>query len=381
MRPLEGLVVVDVTAAVQGPFANSLLTDLGATVVRITTPAGEIMRRIGPFKRKFPMALLSVARGRAAYVSLDLKSEHGREQLLDLVRRADVFVENWKPGTAARLGLDYESLREINGELVYLSASGFGQTGPLANEGSMDAISAGSSGLSSVSGRPDAQAEKIRVPVLDLTSAMVTTEMALAAILSHAITKHAQRGETSQLEAGTAMVSPLLNVKAEEMLLGGSDRWCTPAAIFRCSDDYIALQVSRDAQWRQLVETLGIESRPEWDSGEWRHAQRWEVEKAVQRALSNRSADQCLQDLKGLGVPATRVRRSVAEALHEPQIADAHIVWRHSERAGWVAIVRPPWDFAALGVTIGQVRSDADLQGDIDWRVLLGEATARNYAG
>jgi crotonobetainyl-CoA:carnitine CoA-transferase CaiB-like acyl-CoA transferase len=374
-RPLEGLRVVDVTEGAQGPFAASLLADLGASVVKVERPEGELMRRgIGPFKRGIPLPLQSIARGRAASVVLDLKSPEGRAQILDLIRHADVFIENWKGGTAGRLGLAAEDLHAIRPRLTYLSASGFGSTGPYAKRGTMDMIAAAAGGLSSVSGAPDGLPERYRLALLDFISAMITTEMALAAIVLHGGTERV-RAETSQLEAAVAAVSPVLAAvtSGADPYRGGpsgaSDRWVVPSSLFPCRDgQFIAVHAETADQWDHLSAVLGSRPDPQWDTPSGRRAARIQVEAWLSSATATREAASLSAELRSRGVPAAVVHRSMTATLADAKVADEHVVWRRGASTGWVAMAQVPWAFSDCDVRASGACPDLGTASQENWQ-------------
>jgi crotonobetainyl-CoA:carnitine CoA-transferase CaiB-like acyl-CoA transferase len=174
--------VVDFTEGAQGPFAASLLADLGAEVVKVERPAGELMRHVGPFAGGLALPMLSIARGRHASLSIDVKAPAGRSTALQLVAAADLLIQNWKPGTDAKLGLSWEEIHAINPRLVYVRASGYGPHGPFGSMGAMDSLSSAIGGLSSLSGDPAGRGERMRTPILDFVSAFVAAEAALVGL-------------------------------------------------------------------------------------------------------------------------------------------------------------------------------------------------------
>ena len=358
--PFRGVNVVDVTEGAQGPFAASLLAELGASVLKIERPGGEMMRRgYGrPQKRGAPLPILSIARGRAASVELDLASPPGRDELLRLVRLADVFIENWKPGTASALGLSYEELTRENAGLIYLSASGFGPAGPFAHLGSRGHITAASGGLASVSGALEELPEHPRIALLDFISAMVTGEMAIAAIV---LTKGTGRGvhaETSQLESAIAGVAPVLTAvdSGTDPFGGGpggaSDRWVVPSSIFPCAaGGYAAIHAETDAQWRALTSVLNIQEEPAWETAEGRWRDAAGVEARIAEATRDQDAEALTTRLHAEGVPASVVRRFVGDALNDRKLSDEHVAWRHAgDSVGWIALAQPPWKFSQCDV-------------------------------
>jgi crotonobetainyl-CoA:carnitine CoA-transferase CaiB-like acyl-CoA transferase len=330
-----------------------------------------------------PLPILSISRGRVASLELDLKQTPDRQVVLDLIGDADVFVENWRPGVARSLGLDRAALLALNPRLTYVSASGFGASGPMAGLGSMDSIASAVGGLSSVSGPEDGPGERTRFALVDFMSAMVTAESALAALLAQELTGEAQLAESSQLEATVAAVGPLVTWASEHQQdarpLGSADRWACPSFSLVCADgEAVALHVETDAEWRALARGLGLPADPAWASRSGRLADRARVEAAVTGCLAGRPSAEAAATVQAIGVPATRVRRSVAAALEgDARLIDAHVVTRHGPQAGWVMLVRPPWELADTPLDAGWPCPGLGQTAEPEWRAASFPSSTR----
>ncbi len=181
--PLEGVRVVDLTSAMAGPFATMLLADLGAEVIKVEPPEGDQSRDWGPpfYGEKYSAYFASVNRGKKSVV-VNLKNEDGRRVVYRLAERADVFLESFRPGTAARLGVDYQTLRKLNPRLIYCSISGFGQYGRYRDQPGYDLIALAMSGLMDLTGEPDGPPVKFAVPIADIVTGMYCAVAVLAAL-------------------------------------------------------------------------------------------------------------------------------------------------------------------------------------------------------
>ncbi len=208
MRPLDGIRALDLTEGAQGPFAASLLADLGAEVVKLERPGGEMMRGSGPFIGGLALPCLTICRGRTAGVTLDLKDADALATVRALVACADLLIQNWKIGSDEKLGLDAAACHAANPGLVYVRSSGFGAAGPFAREGSMDMLSQAASGMASVSGPPDGAGERARTPLLDFVSAYTCLEAAVLGLAARARTGQGQFVDTSQLSAALDALGP-----------------------------------------------------------------------------------------------------------------------------------------------------------------------------
>ena len=182
--PLGGLMVVDLTSAMSGPFASMLLADLGAEVIKVEPPEGDQARDWGPpfYAEKYSAYFTSINRGKKSIV-VDLKQEEGRKILYKLVERADVFMESFRPGTAAKLGADYATLSKLNPRLIYCSISGFGQTGKYRDYPGYDLIALAMSGLMDLTGEPDGPPVKFAVPIVDIVNGMYCAMAIMAALM------------------------------------------------------------------------------------------------------------------------------------------------------------------------------------------------------
>lgn len=271
---LNGIRVVDLSRILAGPWCTQNLADLGADVIKVERPgAGDDTRSWGP-----PYLESSDGQTMSAYfmccnrgkrsVCLDFKTEEGRAQLLELIREADVLVENYRPGTLKRLGLDYDSLKDLNPGLVYASISGYGQTGPKSHRPGYDYIFQGLGGLMSYTGHadgsPGAGPLRTGVAVVDVTTGMYATSAILAALFQRVRT-----GQGAWLDLALMDVAVAMNAnQAANFLVSGKNPErsgnahpnLAPYEVFRAADGYFILAAGNDTQFTRLCEFAG---RPE----------------------------------------------------------------------------------------------------------------------
>jgi crotonobetainyl-CoA:carnitine CoA-transferase CaiB-like acyl-CoA transferase len=244
--PLDGVKVLDLTQYVAGPYATQVLADLGATVLKVERPGrGDVYRRQGPlFLEGESVSFLTLNRGKRS-VGLDLADPEDRGTLRALAAEADVLVENMKPGTLARHGLDYETLAQAAPRLVYCSISGFGQRGPLATEGAYDLTIQAISGLMSMTGHPGAPPAKIPVAALDFGSALYGVIGIQAALWQRERTGRGQWIQTSLLETSLAWLSMHIAARAaggeEPGPLGTRSPFFAPYEAYATADGYIVV--------------------------------------------------------------------------------------------------------------------------------------------
>src|SRR5215212_10051404 len=206
--PLDGVRVVDLTQVMGGPFCTMQLGDLGADVIKVEPPAGDLARSMGGAQLEMRgtdnAPFFALNRNKRSIV-LDLTTDRDRGVFLALVRTADVLVESFRPGVMKRLGADYPTLASINPRLIYTSISGFGQTGPYADRPGFDLIAQGMSGIMSVTGEPDGTPMKSGVPIADLSVGLIATNGVLAALIARGKTGRGQHVDTSLFESALAM--------------------------------------------------------------------------------------------------------------------------------------------------------------------------------
>jgi crotonobetainyl-CoA:carnitine CoA-transferase CaiB-like acyl-CoA transferase len=261
---LDGIVVLDATQVMAGPYCAMLLSDMGARVIKVEPPDGDSTRAMAGARGGDSHAFGAVNRGKAGLV-LDLAQEAGRDVFKRLARAADIVVENYRPGVMARLGLDYASLAAENPRLIYASISGFGQTGPDAGRGGFDLIAQGMTGIMSITGEADGPPTKAGIPVTDLGAGLFALAGILAALHWRTASGRGQHLDTSLFEAGLALsvweATEYFSGRGVPGRLGSAHRMVAPYQAFRCSDGYINIGAANDRIFGRLAEVLG---HPEW---------------------------------------------------------------------------------------------------------------------
>jgi crotonobetainyl-CoA:carnitine CoA-transferase CaiB-like acyl-CoA transferase len=327
--PLAGLKVVELARILAGPWAGQVLADLGAEVVKIESPEGDDTRRWGPPFVENPDGTKDAAyfhaanRGKRSIVA-DFATEEGRGTVLDLVRDADVLIENFKLGGLARYGLDYESLREINPRLVYCSITGFGHTGPYAARAGYDFIVQGLSGIMDLTGDPQGPPQKIGVAYADILTGLYAVIAIQAALRQREATGRGQHIDMALLDVmvGT-LANPALNYLASggsPTRLGNAHPNIAPYEAFPVADGWIIVAVGNDAQFHRFAAVLGLPERAGWATNAGRVADRAALSQAITSRTRERERAALLADLEAEGIPAGPIN-TVAQALADPQIA------------------------------------------------------------
>ncbi len=259
-QALSGIRVLDMTQIMSGPYCAMLLADLGAEVIKIEKPqGGDDSRRMGPpYYNGESAAFLAMNRNKLG-LALDIRSLQGKELLWRLIDSADALVENFRPGTLARLGFGYDAVHARNPRLVYCSISAYGQTGPLREQGGFDLVAQAMSGVLSVTGTPE-QPAKIGVPMADLNAGLFASHAILAALLARARTGEGQHVETSLLEAALAYTLWESNeywaTGEAPRRLGTAHRLSAPYQVFATADGWIAIGAANQRNWERLVDAL-----------------------------------------------------------------------------------------------------------------------------
>lgn len=325
---LDGLVVIDAGHVMAGPFCAMLLGDLGADVIKVERPGGDDTRRFGPpFVQGESAAFLAVNRNKRG-VCLNLKTEEGRQLFRELVARADVVIENYTPGTMARLGLGYEDLRPLNPGLIYCSISGFGQTGPYRNRGGFDLVAQAMSGLISVTGHPDGPPTKVGVPLSDLGAGLYAAQAVLAAYIHRLRTGEGQHLDISLLEAAVSLtVWESASYFATEIVpppMGSAHRLLAPYQVFPTAGDPIVIGVGNQRNWTRLCEALGREDLPHderFSTNELRTRNQLELAEELSGTFKTRQASDWLGRLEAAGVPAGPVY-DIEDVYQDPHLQE-----------------------------------------------------------
>ena len=258
---LQGVRVLDLTRVLAGPFASMILADFGAEVVKVELPGGgDEARGFGPFVNGESAYFASVNRGKKS-VAIDLRSERGQELVRSLAGRCDLLLENFRPGSMARFGLDFDSLHAEHPRLVYASISGFGQTGPYAERPAYDVIIQAMSGIASITGIEGQPPVRVGSSIADLSAALYGVIGMVAALARARETGRGQHLDVSMLDCQIALLENAVaryDVSGEVPApLGSRHPAITPFQFFRAADGYLVIAAGNNRLWRSLCETIG----------------------------------------------------------------------------------------------------------------------------
>jgi crotonobetainyl-CoA:carnitine CoA-transferase CaiB-like acyl-CoA transferase len=366
--PLDGVRVLEASQVMAGPYCALLLADMGADVVKVEKPrGGDDSRRMGPpFINGESAAFLAINRNKRS-VALDLKQPAGQEVFRRLADRADILVENFRPGTLGALGLGYTDLAAEHPELIYCSISGYGQTGPDRERGGYDLVAQGAAGLMSITGHPGQPPVKVGVPVADLNAGMYAAYGVLCAYIHRLKTGQGQYVDTSLLEGGLAYTvwesAMFFATGVTPPPMGSAHRLAAPYQAFKTSDGYITIGAANQANWELLCEALGrleLVADPRYADNPARTRAAPELARELEPAFALRSTREWLERMEAVGLPAGPVN-DMAAVYADPQIqARSMMVELDHPTAGRIKHIGVP---VKLSRTPGSVRRPAPTLG------------------
>lgn len=341
---LHGLRVLDLSRILAGPYCAMMLGDLGAEVIKVESPQGDDSRMFGPFVNGDSAYYRLFNRNKYG-VEINLKSSEGKQQILGLVRRADILIENFRPGVMEKFGLPASLLLEENPRLIVVSISGFGQEGPLSKAPAYDLIAQAMSGLMSITGPSGGPPTRTGVSLGDLIPGLYGALAAVSAVHERSLTGLGQHIDISMLDS---LISVLESVgmralhSDEEPVAAGNDHAMTaPFGTYKTSDGTIAIAVSNDRLFAKLAEAL---SHVEWLEDDRfntyleRHPHRVELRAAIEQALCSLTTKEALEKLKLHGVPSSKIL-SVNQALAQEHVKERGVL--QTETDGFVTLGSP----------------------------------------
>lgn len=374
---LQDLLVLDLTRILSGPFATMTLADLGADVIKIEQPGqGDDTRQWGPpFQGEEAAYFLSVNRNKRS-LAVDLKSAEGLAAVRQLALKADVLVENFRPGTAARLGLGYEELSAENPGLVYASISGYGQTGPDAPRAGYDAIAQARSGIMSVTGEADGPPVRVGVSSADLVAGMWATIGILAALHENKRTGHGQWVDISLLDGSVSWLTYVSSgyFASGEIpkRYGSAHPTIAPYQAFATADGFAMVAVGNDGLWRRFTAALGrgdLAADARFATNPSRVAHRHTLIPLIEQIMLSRTTDEWVEALDLAGVPVGPIQ-TVDQALKDPQVlARGMVAQLEHPTAGVLKVVGCP---VRLTRTPASIRTAPPLLGQHTDDILSG---------
>jgi crotonobetainyl-CoA:carnitine CoA-transferase CaiB-like acyl-CoA transferase len=343
--PLDGIVVLDLTRALAGPYATALLADLGATIIKVESKkGGDSTRAWPPFEGVHSLYFDSVNRNKSS-IAVDFYSPEGTALLRRMALDADVVIENFKPGTMTEMGLDPAELRAEKPSLIVASVSGFGSSGPLAQAAGLDQVAQGMSGLMSVTGEDAAHPMRVGVPIIDIYAGVFTALGIAAALAGRERTGGGLAGagrliETSLLEAAISVSAfqgqRYLSTGEIPEPQGNSHPVLAPYGVFATADIPIIIAAGNDRHFRQLAELLGdagLADEEEFATGRARSGHRQELTARLEVLLAARPGLEWVDELRRIGIPAGPIL-NYEQVFQDPQVQHLDMVTQVTRRDG-----------------------------------------------
>jgi formyl-CoA transferase/CoA:oxalate CoA-transferase len=330
MTALEGITVLDLTRVLSGPYCTMLLADMGARVIKIEQPGkGDDTRGWGPpFVEGESAYFLSINRNKES-VTLDFKRPEGRAILDRLIAKSDVLVENFRPGTLAKLGLDYPALTIGHPRLVYASISGFGHTGPRSAEPGYDAVMQAEGGLMSITGAPDGPPFRLGVAIADIVSGMFAAQGVTLALFARERTGRGQEVDVGMLDSVAALLTYQAAIYfatgSAPSRMGNRHPTIVPYETFAAADGEFVLAVGNDDQWRRFCEVADLHDDGRFATNRARVTRYGELKPLVDARLHTRTRDDWIDRLTLAGVPCGAVR-DLHEVFVDEQLAAREMV-------------------------------------------------------
>ncbi len=356
--PLSGIRVLDLTRVLAGPYCTLCLGDLGAEVIKVEHPrGGDETRRFMPMTADGHASYFLTVNRNKRSLAMDLKHPAGRDALLRLVAASDVVVENFRAGVMERLGLGFERLKEVRPDLIYCAVSGYGRSGPRAQDPGFDPVAQAESGLMSMTGAADGEPTRVGVSLVDMTAGLFAAQAVLAALLRR---QAGGGGDLIDVSLHETALNMLVNFAGSYLTtgqvphrVGNSNQVTQPAGMFETADEPLVIAVANNGQFERLTsQVLGrpeLARQPEFAENQQRVANASRLRAVIAEILHTRTRAHWLGLLKRANVPGGPVN-NVAEALSEEVVGARETVMEipHSALGGYRTL-RSPMRFAAAG--------------------------------
>ena len=348
-KPLDNIVILDLSRVLAGPYCTMLLKDLGAEVIKVELPEiGDDSRQFGPFKNDTSLYFISINREKKS-ISLNLKTKKGKEILFNLIKKSDVLVENFRPGTMKKLGIDWEVLKQVNPKLIYASASGYGQDSPFAFKPSYDILAQAMGGIMSITGWPDTKPTRVGMSIGDITASLFTAIGINAALYQRTITGEGQKIDVSMLDCQIAILeNALLRYQVDGVPpkpLGNRHPTITPFQAFKAKDDYFVIGIGNDNLWIKMCNIIGkpeLIDDPRFYSNKKRTDNIESLIPLLDDAFIEKTAEEWFQIFENAGIPYSPIN-TIDKVMENPQLKARNMfVEVSSEKTGKFIIAGNP---------------------------------------
>ena len=330
--PLKNLLVVDLTRVLVGPYCTMILSDLGARVIKIEAPEiGDDSRKFGPFVKDYSAYFMSLNRGKES-IALNLKNEDDKKIFDKILAKADILVENFKPGTLEIWGYGWKDVSKKYPKLIYASASGFGQTGPLKELPAYDMVVQGMGGLMSVTGHPNSEPTRVGTSIGDITAGLFTAIGINAALYDRQKTGKGMFIDVSMLDCQIAIlenaIARYLSKNEIPKPMGSRHPSIAPFEAFKTKDSYIIIAAGNDKLYEKLCEVLGIPemvSDKRFNTNSLRCENMNELKSIFEDKLSSKNTSEWVSEMEKLKIPCGPIF-NIKEAVENPQVEARNMI-------------------------------------------------------
>ena len=330
--PLKDLLVVDLTRVLVGPYCTMILSDLGARVIKIEAPEiGDDSRKFGPFVKDYSAYFMSLNRGKES-IALNLKNEDDKKIFEKILAKADILVENFKPGTLEKWGFGWKQVSKKYPKLIYASASGFGQTGPLKELPAYDMVVQGMGGLMSVTGQPNSEPTRVGTSIGDITAGLFTAIGINAALYDRQKTGKGMHIDVSMLDCQIAIlenaIARYLSKNEIPKPMGSRHPSIAPFEAFKTKDSYIIIAAGNDKLFENLCNALDLKDLimdEKYKSNSLRSENMNELKKILEGKLINKTTNEWVKNLESLKIPCGPIF-NIKEAVENPQVEARNMI-------------------------------------------------------
>ena len=330
--PLKNLLVVDLTRVLVGPYCTMILSDLGARVIKIEAPeTGDDSRKFGPFVKDYSAYFMSLNRGKES-IALNLKNENDKKIFEKILSKADILVENFKPGTLEKWGFGWEDVSKKYPKLIYASASGFGQTGPLKELPAYDMVVQGMGGLMSVTGHPNSEPTRVGTSIGDITAGLFTAIGINAALYDRQKTGKGAFIDVSMLDCQIAIlenaIARYLSKNEIPEPMGSRHPSIAPFEAFKTKDSYIIIAAGNDKLFAKLCDVLKIpeaSNDERFNSNSSRCENMDQLKEIFEKQLNSKTTNAWVEEMEALKIPCGPIF-NIKQAVENPQVQERNMI-------------------------------------------------------
>ncbi|MDC3174038.1 CoA transferase [Candidatus Pelagibacter sp.] len=330
--PLKNLLVVDLTRVLVGPYCTMMLSDLGARVIKIEAPEiGDDSRKFGPFIKNYSAYFMSLNRGKES-IALNLKNNDDKKIFEKILSKADILVENFKPGTLEKWGYGWKDVSKKYPKLIYASASGFGQTGPLKELPAYDMVVQGMGGLMSVTGHPNSEPTRVGTSIGDITAGLFTTIGINAALYDREKTGKGAFIDVSMLDCQIAIlenaIARYLSKNEIPGPMGSRHPSIAPFEAFKTKDSYIIIAAGNDKLFKNLCDVLqipNISDDERFNTNSLRCENMDQLKEIFEKKLSEKNTEEWIKEMEQLKIPCGPIF-NIKQAVENPQIQERNMI-------------------------------------------------------